>query len=96
MSAPLRDLSRGRLKGWPGGGIYRSFNGFDPTFHRAQANERARAEVVPGRQRWAYCKDCKKHVLPLILRERFEKTTEMQICSECGYGLTPPRVVTGS
>jgi hypothetical protein len=47
--------------------------------------------------RWVYCKYCYKHVAPRVLAESVcGETTHMTVCSECGYGLTPPESLIGS
>jgi len=45
-----------------------------------------------GAGRWIYCKYCGKNVMPVILTEVHPGigVHEMVLCSQCGYGLTPP------
>lgn len=97
IPAPLRDLSGGQLRAWPGGGAIRYGGLYEPCFRPAVGEERAVATVLPTRDRRAvYCKYCYQDVLPLILREEVipGRVTEMTLCAECGYGLTPSEEVT--
>lgn len=90
MSAPLKDESGGKLKSWPGGGIF-SGGTYEPTFRPAEPGERAVATVVEGGEQSVYCKYCYANTEPLTLREEVipGRVTEMTICSQCAHGLTP-------
>lgn len=94
MSAPLRDDSRGQLKAWPGGGITYPGGTYQPTFRPAFPDERPAATVVESIEQSIYCKYCNEDTLPLALREEYDCVTEMTICSQCAYGLTPPEVIS--
>lgn len=94
MPVPLRDLSGGRLKAWPGGGVYYPDGRYEPTFRPAEPGEKVSATVIRAKARRVYCKYCYRNCLPLTLREEDpgagDAVYEMTICSECGSGLTPP------
>ena len=96
-STPLKDLSGGRLKGWPGGEAWLPNGVTRPTFRPAKQEDVVHVWVTRSRGcgRWIYCDYCYKHALPLTLCELYEwKQTEMQICSACGAGLTSPESKT--
>ncbi len=101
MSQPLKDLSNGRLQGWPGGELYLPDGRILHTFHRARVDEtpRATVRIVPGMGRWIYCKYCRRQTQPLALDETLSNqspTWRMVICAACGYGLTPPEQLNDS
>jgi hypothetical protein len=91
-SSPLRDDSNGVLKDWPGGGVQFPGGDYVPTFRPSLPGEIPIAIVavptdLPEQVSCKYCHDMRR---PLILREfTFGVTSEMIICSECAYGLTP-------
>lgn len=96
MSYPLKDESAGKLKDWPGGGIYWPGCGYEPTFRAAAPGEAPVAIVIDKAEPDDYCKYCRKDTAPLTLREEITpgRVTEMTICSECAYGLTPSEVIS--
>ena len=94
MSTPLRDLSGGRLKAWPGGGIVTG-DGYLPLWRpEADPDWPPSAIVMGGAGRWVYCKYCYKSTLPLTVHAHGfgvgEVCSEQVICSECAYGLSEP------
>lgn len=96
MSAPLQDLSDGALKAWPGGYVLYPDGRREECFRPAAVGEHPVATVLPASDQPVYCKYCYKDTLPLTLREEVipGRVTNMTICSQCAYGLTPPEDVT--
>jgi hypothetical protein len=91
-SYPLRDDTKGLLRAWPGGGTRFPTGVYVPTFRAAYPGEELRAVVtvptdLPER---VHCKYCYGDRRPLVLQETVcGETSEMIICSECAYGLSP-------
>jgi hypothetical protein len=97
MSAPLRDASGGRLKGWPGGATHFPDGRVEYTFRPVRPGEVPQATVLPGdpKERVS-CKYCYKNgIRPLWLHEHVPMKdgrilrSKMMICAKCGSGLEP-------
>lgn len=99
MPSVLRDLSDGRLHGWPGGYMIHPDGSREYGFRPEEAEDWPPTAIVlrGSAGRWADCKYCYRSVLPLRLHEHGFVAgygcSEMIICAECGAGLTPPEPV---
>lgn len=54
MPEPLMDLSEGRLKSWPGGGMYLPRGVYIPFYRHCEDGETPIAIVLKDRSRWIY------------------------------------------
>lgn len=98
MPSVLRDLTDGRLHGWPGGLMIHADGYREYGFRPEQDVDWPPTAIVlrGGAGRWVNCGYCfpRRAVLPLRLHEHGFVAgygcSEMIICAECGAGLTPP------